>query len=417
MSNSINYIICPLKMNNYNLFISMSIILLFKSCINYVKWDAPNNLSIINPLYKGTRIPEPVQPIIAYDKVFFLDHGATKVLYYNTGRIFSLYPNLYRRPLLYTNTYFAYSSLFVTKDFNIYLYKERAENTFENSNFLWLREIRELGSSYDSLRIYYDYDTSYAAIYNYYQSTKIIVINLKNNKKIVDVCSKNLVIQALIYSGIGKSLLIAIDTGIRFYNIEGYKTSWGFNDKGALVSCLEDSRSGVADFIDGNKLLFAYSYSYSYSHYLIVFELEDIKIPYEKYNFYEYFKGEKINCILGLKDGNALIGTDNGYIYLIGYVFVGINKKLKILDYRKICKNAVYSLSYTNNCLQYSKDCYIFAANCGYIYVFEISNKKRENLMNNLSKEDQKLLLNIIVIFIIFIVICYCIDKCKKKEC
>ena len=36
----------------------------------------------------------------------------------------------------------------------------------------------------------------------------------------------------------------------------------------------------------------------------------------------------KISCVLGLKDGNALVGTDKGYIHLIKYDY----PKVIILD-------------------------------------------------------------------------------------
>ena len=114
-------------MNKYkNVFISI-FILLFKSCFNYEYWKLPQNLSFTYTLYKGRKIAEDEQLIIVYSKIFFLHDDLTKVLYYNNGEIFTLSPDLYRMPILYTNTIFSFCSLFVTKDYNIYLYEERGE--------------------------------------------------------------------------------------------------------------------------------------------------------------------------------------------------------------------------------------------------------------------------------------------------
>lgn len=257
------------------------------------------------------------------------------------------------------------------------------------------------------MRIYYEHKTAYAAIYNNHMSTKIIVINLDNGKDIMEINNKYYVTQSLIYSNSkgDKKLLIAIDTqGIRFYNIEGYKTSWGFNDKGALIKYISDGPFGKADFIDENKIIFAYYYS------LIVFELEDVKIPSIKFNYYQTLDGDSFICVLGLKNGNALIGTKYGYIYLIKYV----NKDMKILDYKKICNNAVSSLSLTNNCYEYSESCYIFAANCGYIYVFEIANEEREDLITNIDNNIGLVILIIIVCVVIGIKFLY---ETYKQNC
>ena len=79
-----------------------------------------------------------------------------------------------------------------------------------------------------------------------------------------------------------------------------------------------------------------------------------------------------ITCVLGLKDGNALLGTYTGYIHLITYDYPNI----KILDSRLLCPNQeIYSLSLNSNCTPYTYTCYIITANCeGYINIFEIRN-------------------------------------------
>jgi hypothetical protein len=108
---------------------------------------------------------------------------------------------------------------------------------------------------------------------------------------------------------------------------------------------------------------------YIYNHNFVVFELEDFGIINQKNNF---IIGEKLECLLGLKDGNALVGTNNGNIYLIGYKY----NEITILDKRKICDQSVTSLSYNNNCVENTKGCYKFVANCRYLLIFEIGTGK-----------------------------------------
>ena len=94
--------------------------------------------------------------IIAYSKIFFIHDDLTKVLEYKNGKITTLPPDLYRKPILYTNTIFSYYSLFVTKDYNIYLYTERGKNTFEYK-YLWSKEIKSLGNCYLHIRFVHSY--------------------------------------------------------------------------------------------------------------------------------------------------------------------------------------------------------------------------------------------------------------------
>ena len=116
-------------------------------------------------------------------------------------------------------------------------------------------------------------------------------------------------IQSLIYSyEESKSILIVIDLlGIRFYNLRGsysYK-DWFYNNR--LIKEYDSNCEGMADFIDdGNKLL------YVYGRYFAVFNLKDFKIIDNS-----LILSENVNCLLGMKDGNALVGTNNGNIYLI----------------------------------------------------------------------------------------------------
>jgi hypothetical protein len=229
-----------------------------------------------------------------------------------------------------------------------------------------------MGESYDSLRIYFDTESKDAAVYNYNRSHKIKVFNFNDLNRgdfkiIYEVEAKYNVIQSLIYSyGDKKSILIVIDNfGIRFHNLRGsYSFFKDLFKNGRLIKEYDFNWDGKAAFIDdGRKLL------YIYNHNFVVFELANFEIINQKNNF---IIGEKLECLLGLKDGNALVGTNNGNIYLIGYK----NNEITILDKRKICDQSVTSLSYNNNCVENTKGCYKFVANCRYLLIFEIGTGK-----------------------------------------
>ena len=97
----------------------------------------------------------------------------------------------------------------------------------------------------------------------------------------------------------------------------------------------------------------------------ITFDLEKVEYINTQISFISY-----TSCLLGLKDGNALVGTEKGYIHLIKYE----NSKIKILDSRLLCPyQEIYSLSLNSNCTPDTYTCYIITANCGgYINIFEI---------------------------------------------
>jgi hypothetical protein len=316
------------------------------------------------------------EPIITYYYVYFISNERAKGFNYrelglfSTADVFELYGNTFRKPLLYIYTPIDFFSVFFTKDHYIYLYKDSGSDTCYNQKKSL--SFNDMGECYDSLRIYYDTKSNDAAVYNYNRSHKIKVFNLNDLNRgdfkiIYEVEAKYNVIQSLIYSyGDKKSILIVIDNfGIRFHNLRGSKSL--FKDlfkNGRLIKEYDFNWDGKAAFIDdGRKLL------YIYNHNFVVFELEDFGIINQKNNF---IIGEKLECLLGLTDGNALVGTNNGNIYLIGYK----NNEITILDKRKICDESVTSLSYNNNCVEKSKGCYTFVANCRYLLIFEIGTGK-----------------------------------------
>ena len=141
------------------------------------------------------------------------------------------------------------------------------KKTFENYNHLVEINLDSLGQSYDTLRIYYDHTTKYAAIYNFCKDENIIILDLEKTKNrdndvVIKKNNKYPVYQCLIYSNYNadKILLIVSDSqGIKFYNIKGYATFLSFNDPGKLVKFKNLGYEGCIDFIDSNKVIWARS--------------------------------------------------------------------------------------------------------------------------------------------------------------
>jgi hypothetical protein len=308
---------------------------------------------------------------MTYSYVYFISDGIPKGFNYknlglfSTDNVFDCFGNTYIKPLLYIHTPINFYSIFFTKDKSIYLFIDSGQNTcYKQEKVLYFGD---MGQSYDSLRIYYDTNTKDAAVYNYYGSNKIKIFNLYDLyqgkfKILYQIEAKYNVLQSLIYSyGEEKSILIVIDVcGVRFHNLRG---SYGIFDafsNGRIIEEYDFNYAGMADFIgDGKKLL------YIYNNNFVVFELQTFGVVDKKYNL---ITEEIPLCLLRITDGNVLVGTNKGYIYLIGYKY----EEITILDQRKICDENVYSLSYNNNCLENHRECYTFVANCGYLFIFEI---------------------------------------------
>ena len=132
-------------------------------------------------------------------------------------------------------TNFNFYSLFFTKDCSLRMYTdEDNKETYFNLNNIDLNlKFRELGSDcYHTLRLYYDSNSHYAAVYNLY-SKKIIVFNLydvapggrnKQYEEFFSVSMESNIKKALIFSNWDKILLIGIDERgvVNFWNLKGY---------------------------------------------------------------------------------------------------------------------------------------------------------------------------------------------------
>lgn len=395
--------------SNIQLFISIYIIITqFHICVNLEdKWQPPNDLRKIEKIYESYFGVSYDQPVITYSYVYYISDGLPKGFNYkdlglfSSAKVFNLFGYSYIKPLLYINTPLNFYSIFFTKECYIYLFIESGKNTCKEKQICTLK-FENMGKCYDSLRIYYDTETKDAAVYNYKSSKKVRIFNLydidpdsvdlqinpANFKIFLEVESKYDVVQSLIYPyETNKSILIIIDHyGIRFHNLRGkYNMFIDSFYNGRLIKEYNCDCEGIADFIGGNKLL------YIFFNNFVVFELKEFKIIYKKSNF---IFGENVECLLGLKDGNALVGTRSGNIYLIGCK----NQELTILDQRKICDGSILSLSYINSCLEGTRQCYIFVANCeGYLFIFEIG------VGDYYSLDSNSKIVNFRIIFYLFI--------------
>ena len=92
-----------------------------------------------------------------------------------------------------------------------------------------------------------------------------------------------------------------------------------------------------------------------------------------------------------------MIGSNQGYIYLIEYKFGDLNT----IDSRKLCDSLINNLSYSNNYEEGKIYCYNFATNCQKIIVFQIGISGDESSFE-------------FIIFLLFLIILI-IYLCKKK--
>lgn len=344
--------------------------------------NPPSDLKHIYIIYTSWFSISKIKPIINQQYIFFIENKNLKAFDYNNLRLgfFAsiIYPfgnNYYIKPIeTYENTEFSLYSNFFTKNCHLYQYYD--DNFKKPINDLKFDEF-DKNDCYDSLRIYYNNFSGYGAVYNIFDN-KIIVFNMKNvlklnsnskYKETFKASMNNKIIKAFIFSNAEKTeiLLIGIDIKgyVNFWGLEGYCGYWKkFNcESGNLIKSfkfdiLNVINNEIATIIDKNKLL------YINLDYFIIIDLIEVKlINNQKHSIKDF------SCLLGLRDGNALIGTNNGFIYLIKYQ----NSKIIILDKRELCpKQKIYSLSSISNCTSGSFMCYIIAANCNYIKIFEI---------------------------------------------
>ena len=362
-------------------------------CFQY-RFKNPVNLKNIHILYSSSFSIGLNRPIMTWDHIFFIKDNVLNA--FNFKKIFLFasiyYPygdNSYLKPInAYSLTTTNYYSVFFTKDCTLKMYtdEEGKETYFSYNNIDLNLKFTELGTNcYDSLRLYYDSSSHYAAVYNLNSKT-IIVFNLyditkswgkKDYEEIFQISMDSNIKKAIIFSTSEKILLIGMDENghVNFWNLKGYckgifnSISCAYNNylidsfKYSYLLLFDDTEFSI--IINKNILLYINHDSF------ITFNLEEVKFI----NRQNYFI-ENTSCVLALMDGNALVGTSKGIIHLIQYV----KTEVKILDSRLLCPNQeIFSLSLNSNCTPDTHFCYIIIANCGgYLKIFEIKNPQSD---------------------------------------
>ena len=210
------------------------------------------------------------------------------------------------------------------------------------------------------------------AVYNL-NNKKINVINLYNEIKNIkqneiQVTMEEYIGQALIYSDKEDTKLIGIGLygTITFWGLHGFIYDYWlintFKFNGPLNYAFQTA--GIIGKKEKKKLLYIKNDNF------IIFDLTEIKIINQQANLIS-----KVSTLLILDNGQASVGTSDGFIYLIEL----FSNTIIVLDKYELCKGKlIKNISYNTTCPGGHEICYIFAANCGYrngyLKIFQIQN-------------------------------------------
>lgn len=371
---------------------------LFCFIINTIKClrlSPPKDLKEIKEIYYSWYYISKDKPVMTNNNLYFIKDNKFLTFNYNNlifyfAYKYSVFENdSYFKPLdAYSSTEFDTNAIFFTKDCALLMYSVINKDYFLYRHIKLNLKFDELKGEYcyDSLKMYYDSGSGYAAIYNFYYN-KIIVFNLTEvvcnggkgeYNKTIEITMDGEINKALIYSenSGNKILLIGIDKSgqIQFWNLKNY--CFGFFRRNPC----EDRY--LINYFNIKKINTQEDFEFSTiinKNVLLIVNNEDDFITFDLGKIDFINKQSKfissVSCILRLKDGNSLVGTKSGTIYLIKYE----NYEIKILDSRQLCPQSIeiISLSSNNNCIFGTYTCYQITANCGgKIKIFEIKNSK-----------------------------------------
>ena len=377
-------------LNIFILFIFISIF--FQEISNqYIKMHFPLKLENIKILYKSKFIINYGYKIIVdySNEILFFDYkdGNIKKINYEGFQfsLFNYYPNIetvinwniipqdYRISSDGLNYYFTkYSSLYLynyydTPKWGHYSYKRFFPN-LENDNV----------DKCDLELAFNEYGNDEIAVYNL-NNNKISVINLhdeihneKGTHEII-VTMDAWIAQSLIYRDEEGTKLIGIDLDgtIKFWGLHGlifdywdintFKFKKPVNYWFRTAGIMKDNREKLLLYINVNDF--------------ILFDLKKIEIINEQPDLIP-----EVSTLLILDNGQGLVGTREGFIYLIEL----FNNTIIILDKYELCKGKIIlNISYNTTCPRGHEMCYIFAANCGYengyLKIFKIQNIKNRD--------------------------------------
>ena len=390
--------------------------ILIKNCLSF---NPPENLRNIDKIYTSSYNIYKYKPVITHENVYFVENRKLQGFKYINIDVLSgpyitfPYGNSIIIPLLQDTAIDHFYTFFFHKDCTLRAYSEdpdHVENTCKNLMFeMNFDELENNDNCYGTLKIHYDHLTHYMAVYNT-NSNKIIVFDTysaylyKNKKSIIEVEMKGKVKQAFIYSK-GKtneleSVLIGIDENgqIDFWNIQNYCNMFSSFINYAFYSNLITSfetkkfipfqNQDIAALIRKNTLLYVNNDNF---HLYDVDKLKHISSQNNLIN--------GVSALLSLKDGNALVGTEEGDLYLIALK----NNLIEILDKIKLCKNKIYFLSSIENCASDTELCYKIAANCVNLIILELfKSKNKSNKIIKYLKKIFSFIFNIKIISYLF---------------
>jgi len=313
-------------------------------------------------------------PIIVdyHDIIIFWDFktlGIKQLDFYNFQSKEIIYKNI--KPLDYRlgggGLYYYFS-----QECNLYLYnyydEEKWGNYKHKISFQNLESKEEFLNC--KLKMAFEKKNKDIAVYNL-NSNKIIVINLPDEivfykkRKEIQVTMEEKISQALIYTDeYGTKLIgIGLHGTIKFWGLHGLlSNSWVINTFkfNKFIDYYTCTNAGIIGEKE-KKLLYIYDDNF------ILFDLKKIKIINEQPNLIL-----KVSTLLILDNGQGLVGTHDGFIYLINLD----SNSIYVLDSYELCPGkSIISISYNTTCPKDHEICYIFAANCDkYIRIFKIQN-------------------------------------------
>ena len=424
-------------MKNYFLLEAL-ILTLFQYSIIFSQFIPPKSLENIEVLYSSPFEISSEKPIITSKNIFFVENNQIKsidlekILFGEKFDINSLWQS-YKNPLAYSikNDNL---QLFVSYENKLEIW-ENDNKKFDNIP-IYQKTFEQFKSDKpnDSLNIdiyHHKQKNNYEiAIYNK-QENKVIVLDiLKIDKTILketiaaEFDLENNIAQSFIYhftdiDKADKTKLMIVDqkgnikiwsigTFIEHFSRSYYRyinplsNSFQINEECPELLYNQD----ISGFIGEKKDIILYMGKKNFTTIHLrrgYYYLELFRIPNPINNAL---------TILTLDNGDFLVGTKEGYIYLVEYLYENKKKIINILDKYNICEGSpVKHIVYDNNCPKSSEKCYIFIANCGHLKVFRIGAHR-----NIIIKYRKSISYILIVGFILFLIFIYKKNKNSPKD-
>ena len=390
----------------------------------------PKTLKNIEILYISPFEISSEKPLITSNNIFFVNNNKLKTIdledIYSgkNNEPYTILGDTSKSPLGYVRTNKS-SNIFLSEGNKLEMWEENTFNKFENKPiYEEIFDQFKCDGNDDSLKIgfchQYDKNNYEIAIYNKGSKNIIVLDLLKMDKKIskenilAEFEMENNIAQSIIYYSydldkILKTKLMVIDQkgNIKIWSIGTFTENFGktyYRYVNPLSNSFQTNETcpellynqDICGLIGPNKNIIFYM---GEKHFTV--------IHLERGHFYlELFKISNpipnSLTVLVLDDGDALIGTKDGYIYLIEYEVDNKNKKINILDKYNICDGSpVKHISYDISCPKNSEKCYVFAVNCGKLKVFRIGTPK--NIIVKYRKIISIIILIGLIILFIFV--------------